>query len=61
MIGEIGGIIGCVWTLFCWQMEQPATKLLTYTERPGHQKSHSTTALVQKCSRWLRRGDEWIE
>ena len=36
LIGDIGGITGCVRTLFCWQIEHPATKLLTYMESPGH-------------------------
>ena len=30
LIEDIGGVMGCVRTLFCWQMEQPVTKLLTY-------------------------------
>ena len=51
LMGESGGITGCVQALFCWQMAQPAIKLLTNTESPSHQKSRSTTALVQKRPR----------
>ena len=61
LMGESGGITGCVRALFCWQTAQPATKLLMNMKSPGHQKSHSTMALVQKHPRWPKRGEEWIE
>ena len=47
-IGARGGVVGWVIVLFCWQTAHPVTNLVTKTERPGHQKSHSTTALVWK-------------
>ena len=40
-----GGVVGWVITLFFWHTAQPVINLETKTERPGHQKSHSTTAL----------------
>ena len=58
LMGESGGVMGCVQALFCWQTVQPATKLLTNTESPGHQKSCSTMALVWKRPRWPERGEE---
>ena len=61
LMGKSGGITGCVRALFCWQMAQPATKLLTNTESPSHQKSRSTIALVRKHPRWSKRGEEWME
>ena len=51
LMGESGGITGFVRALFCWQTAQPAIKLLTNTESPGHQKSHSITALEQNRPR----------
>ena len=48
LMGESGGITGCVQALFCWQTVQLAMKLLTNTESPGHQKSCSIMALVWK-------------
>ena len=47
-IGQSGGMVGCVLTLFCWQVTQPAMKCLTKVERPSHQKSHSRIDFVQK-------------
>ena len=55
LMGESGGMTGCVLALFCWQTAQPATKLLTNTERPGHQKSHSNS-LGPKVSKVTREG-----
>ena len=43
-----GGVVGWVIILFCWHTAHPETNLETKTERPGHQKSCSTTSLVQK-------------
>ena len=36
-------------TLFCWHTMHPEMKALTNEERPGHQKSCSSRALVLKC------------
>ena len=35
--------------MFCWHVAQPETKALTKEDKPGHQKSRSMMALVQKC------------
>ena len=40
------GVDGWVISLFCWQTSHPETNLETKNERPSHQKSRSTTALV---------------
>ena len=50
-IGTRGGEVGWVITLFCWQTAQLVTNLETKMDRPSHQKSHSTMALVQKQPR----------
>ena len=47
-IGAMGGVVGWVIILFCWQTVHPEINLEMKTERPGHQKSRSTTALVWK-------------
>ena len=47
-IGASGGQVGWWLTLFCWHMAHPDMKALTNEERPGHQKSLSSGALVQK-------------
>ena len=41
-IGVVGGVVGCMFTLFCWQVAQPATKVQTKEARPGHQNSAAT-------------------
>ena len=56
-IGVRGGVVGWVITLFCWHTVHPVTNLETKTERPGHQKSRWTTALVWKQPRWPERGE----
>ena len=61
LMGKSGRVTGWVRALFCWQTAQPATKLLTKTERPGHQKSRSMIALVRNRPRWPERGEEWME
>ena len=45
-IGVVGRVDGCVFTLFCWQVAQPATKAQTKEARPGHQKSAATNCWV---------------
>ena len=55
-IGQRGGTIGWVLTLFCWQTVQPTMKCLTKVERPGHQKSRSRTDLVWKTPPCGQRG-----
>ena len=51
LMGKSSREIGWVWAFLCWQTAQPMTKLLTKMERPGHQKSHSTTVLVRNHPR----------
>ena len=50
-IGVRGGVDGWVIVLFCWHTAHPETNLETKTERPGHQRSRLTTALVWKRPR----------
>ena len=47
-IGARGGVGGWVITLFCWHTAHPEMNLETKTERPSHQKSRLTMALVWK-------------
>ena len=42
-------------------MAQPETKAVTKEDRPGHQKSHLTMALVQKHPACLEAGDSCKE
>ena len=47
-MGQSGGTVGCMLTLFCWQIAQPVIKCLTKVDRPGHQKLCSRIALAWK-------------
>ena len=47
--GASGGQVGWWLNLFCWHTAHPEMKVLTNKERPGHQKSLSSRALVLKC------------
>ena len=60
-IGQIGGTVGCVLTLFSWQTTQLTIKFLTKVERPDHQKLHLRIDLVWKMPMWPKRGEEWME
>ena len=60
-IVQRGGMTGWVLTLFCWQTAHPAMKCFINVARPGHQKSCSRMALVQKTPMWPEREEEWTE
>ena len=47
-IGLRGGMVGCVFVLFCWWTEQPSTYFLMYLAIPGHQQPAETSWWVFK-------------
>ena len=43
LMGDKGGTVGCVLTLFCWQRAQPSTYRQMKEASPGHQNSVATS------------------
>ena len=60
-IGFSGGLVGWVFTLFCWQVAHPSMNWLTYVDNPGHQKSRSRKVFVRNLPVCPRVGEEWRE
>ena len=60
-IGFSGGLVGWVFTLFCWQVAHPSMNRLTYVDNLGHQKSHSRKVFVQNLPACPRVDEEWRE
>ena len=60
-MGFSGGLVGWVFTLFCWHVVQPSMNQLTYVDNPGHQKSRSRKVLVQNLPACPRVNEEWRE
>ena len=53
LIGDKGGTVGCVLTLFCWRVAQPSTYWRTKEVSPGHQNSAATNWQVFRKPGWL--------
>ena len=60
-IGFSGGLVGWVFTLFCWQVAHPSMNQLTYVDNTGHQKSHSRKVFVRNLPMCPRVDEEWRE
>ena len=57
-IGFSSGLVGWVFTLFCWQVAHPSMNWLTYVDSPGHQKSRSKKVFVRNLPVCPRVGEE---
>ena len=52
LIGDNGGMVGCVLALFYWHLAQPSTYRRTKEARPGHQNSAVTSWQVFSKPGW---------
>ena len=52
LIGDKEDMVGCVLTLFCWQVAQPSTYRRTKEASPGHQNSAATSCRVLRKPGW---------
>ena len=52
LIGDKGGMVGCVLTLFCWQVAHPSTYRWTNEASPGHQNFTAMSCRVLRKPGW---------